>query len=729
MDLDRFFAPLAAPMLLVLFLSAGGESAYERGLKAFQKHDWENAERALRQATIEQPRSARAWKFLGMVFVIQERFSDAIEPLTQACALDRSEENACYYLGRAYTGMARFDSAQAAFERARAGGATAERLALGEALLYEGRGEDSQAELYFRRAIRGGDAEMLHAYGLFLLRAGRGAEALTALERAGDQAEVERVRRVLAGAGGVGEGFAPQPVKFEVSELPMTVRNGAYGKKHQVETMLAGVAAFDYDNDGWPDIFVCNGAELPGLDKRDASYSNRLFHNNRDGTFTDVTARSGLAGSGYSMGVAAGDFDNDGWVDLFVTGVHGNSLYRNKGDGTFEDVTERAGLRGDGSWSVAAGWFDYDNDGLLDLFVVRYVAWDPATEPFCGDPRPGGRAYCHPRMYKALANALYHNEGGGRFRDVSRESGIAAHAGKGMGVAFGDYDGDGRLDVFVANDTVPNFLFRNEGGGRFRECALDAGVAMTGDGVATSSMGVEFRDYDNDGREDLFFTTLTNERFMLFRNLGNGLFVDVSGPSRVAGPSLPYSGWSLGLVDLNNDGFRDALTANGNVVDNAERISDRKSRQPMTAFLNRGNGKFALQELPGAAFHRGAAFADFDRDGRMDAVVTRLNQAPIVLHNVTPQTGHWLELRLEGRRSNRDAIGARVRVLTPGLRQWGRVTTSSGYAASSDRVLHFGLGTATRVLRIDVEWPSGARQTITDAAADRLMLVEEPENK
>ena len=567
------------------------------------------------------------------------------------------------------------------------------------------------------------------SFGLFLFRAGRGPEALAALDRSGDRCETERVRRSLAAAAATGAGFEPQPVRFEFSELPMTVRNGAYGKKHQVETMLAGVAAFDYDNDGWPDIFVSNGAELPGLEKRNASFANRLFHNNRDGSFSDVTARSGLAGSGYAMGVAAADFDNDGWVDLLVTGVHGNTLYRNRGDGTFQDVTERAGLRGDGSWSVAAGWFDYDNDGLLDLFVVRYVDWDPDTEPFCGDPRPGGRAYCHPRFYTALPNALYHNEGGGRFRDVSRESGIGAHAGKGMGVAFGDFDGDGRLDVFVANDTTPNFLFHNEGKGKFRECALEAGVALTGDGVATSTMGAEFRDYDNDGREDLFLTTLTNERFVLFRNLGGSVFADVSGPSRVAGASLPYSGWSLGMADLNNDGYRDVLTANGNVVDNAEQLSDRKSRQPMTVFLNRGNGKFALQELAGAAFHRGAAFADFDRDGLVDAVVTRLNEAPLVLRNSTPRAGHWIEVRLRGHRSNRDGIGARVHVVAPGLEQWGRVGTASGYGASSDRVLHFGLGGAARLQRIEIEWPSGIRQTLNDGSVDRLIVIEEPESR
>jgi hypothetical protein len=515
-------------------------------------------------------------------------------------------------------------------------------------------------------------------------------------------------------------------VRFEARPLPMVVKNGAEGARHQIEPMIAGVAVFDYDADGWPDIFVVNGGSVSSLRKSDASYRNRLFRNNRDGTFTDVSERAGVGGDDYGMGAAAADYDNDGAVDLFVTGVRANTLYRNRGDGSFEDVTARAGVASDGRWSVAAGWFDYDNDGRLDLFVVRYVVWDPRTEPYCGEFKPGYRTYCHPKHYSPLPNALYRNEGGGRFRDVSRESGIAAHAGKGMGVAFGDSDDDGRLDVFVANDTVPNFLFRNQGDGTFAEEALQAGVAYNPDGGASSSMGVDFRDYDNDGREDLFVTVLTNERFLLFRNTGRGEFADMSGMSRVASSSLPWTGWSAGIFDFNNDGLKDLFSANGNVNDNSEKISSVKARQPNVVFLNRGNGGFDAQPLPGDAFYRGAAFGDFDRDGRVDVVVTRLNEAPVVLRNDTRPAGHWLGLQIVGTSSNRDGIGAKVRLRTAARDQWNRVTTSVGYGGSSDRVAHFGLGSEDAAEAVEIEWPSGLRQTIVRPGVDRYIRVVEP---
>ncbi|MBI1785970.1 MAG: CRTAC1 family protein, partial [Acidobacteria bacterium] len=400
-----------------------------------------------------------------------------------------------------------------------------------------------------------------------------------------------------------------------------------------------------------------------------------------------------------------------------------NTLYRNRGDGSFEDVTARAGLDETGPWSVAAAWFDYDNDGLLDLFVVRYVDWDPAAERYCGLEKPGYRQYCNPKQYRPLSNALYHNQGDGTFRDVSRESGISAHPGKGMGVAVGDYDGDGRLDVFVANDTMPNFLFHNEGGGTFRELALEAGVAYNDDGVALSSMGVEFRDFDNDGREDLFVTALSNETFPLFRNLGNGKFADQTHPSGIGKASLPWTGWSVGMFDFNNDGWKDLLAAGGHVMDNAELTSGRKSRQPNLLLVNQGGGKFAASTLPGAAFHRGAAFGDFDRDGRIDAVITRLNEKPLLLRNVSPSAGHWIAFRLIGTRSNRDGIGARVRL----GEQSNRVTTSTGYGCSSDRLVHFGLGGERVVKQVEIEWPSGVKQKLDGLEAGRLHTIKEPQ--
>jgi Tfp pilus assembly protein PilF len=704
----------------------GYQSALQRGSQAYNRDDFATAEREFKQAVKEQPSSARAQKMLGLTYATVEKFELAEEPLRRACTLDPTEELACHYLGMNYLAMSRYEDARKAFEISlRSDAKNRRRAVLGMAIYEEAIGNNEAAERNYKAAVEAGNPEALKMLGMFLYRNGRGHEAIEYLRKANAKPELDRVTRALESTPTISsQRKPPVPIQFEARPLPMVVKNGASGEQHQIEAMLAGVAVFDYDNDGWPDIFVANGGAIPSLRKTDSSYSNRLFRNNRDGTFTDVTVRAGVAGGDYAMGVAAADYDNDGSVDLFVTGVRSNTLYRNRGDGTFEDVTRRAGVASDGRWAVAAGWFDYDNDGRLDLFLVRYVAWDPKTEPYCGEFKPGHRTYCHPKFYEALPNTLYHNEGGGRFRDVSGESGIGSHRGKGMGVAFGDYDGDGNLDIFVANDTMPNFLFRNNGNGTFTERGLAAGVAYNPDGGASSSMGVDFRDYDNDGREDLFVTVLTNERFLLFRNIG-GEFSDTSGSSRIASSSLPWTGWGAGMFDLNNDGLKDLFSANGNVNDNADRISSRKSRQSNVVFLNRGDGVFDAQTLAGEALHRGAAFGDFDRDGRVDTVVTRLNEAPLVLYNRTPAAGHWIGFHLIGTRSNRDAIGARIRVTTPRGQQCNRITTSVGYAGSSDRVVHFGLGDDTKVTSLEIEWPSGIRQVLRDVRVDRYLTIEE----
>ncbi len=711
--------------LLVLFACPAADSALERGLEAFRRRDFTAAEREFQQLVREQPSSARAHKLLGMTYVASERYEFAEEPLRRACALDPREENACYYLGRAYFTLGRLEQSRQAYEEALRQGVDKRRVLLGMALTLEAMARPEQAERFYKDAIRAGEARALVDYGLFLFKQDRGAESLEVLRQAGAKAELERVQKALRSRPRASHAsLAPVPVRFEPTALDMVVNNGATGDKHLVETMIAGAAVFDYDGDGWPDVYIANGATIPSLEKVDASFHNRLFRNNHDGTFSDVTRAAGVAGEGYSMGVAAADYDNDGHVDLFVTGVGANILYRNRGDGTFENVTARAGLGEKGRWSVAAGWFDYDNDGLLDLFVVRYVDWDTAKEIYCGLPQPGHRQYCHPQHYQPLASALYHNEGAGRFRDVSRESGIAAHPGKGMGVAFGDYDGDGRLDVFVANDSMPNSLFHNKGGGRFEESALAAGVAYNDDGMALSSMGVDFRDYDNDGREDLFVTALSNETFPLFRNMG-GVFADMTHPSGIGRASLPWAGWSAGMFDFNNDGFKDIFCANGHVMDNAELTSGRQSRQPNLVFVNRGDGRFDVQKLPGEALHRGAAFGDFDRDGRVDVLVTRLNEQPVVLRNRSATSFHWIALRLVGTRSNRDGIGALVHLTTGAGEQWNRVTTSVGYGCSSDRIVHFGLGGETAVRRIEIAWPSGTKQVLENVPADRRLTIRE----
>jgi hypothetical protein len=521
---------------------------------------------------------------------------------------------------------------------------------------------------------------------------------------------------------------APPAAYFEDrtahSGISFVLHNAASPERHQIETMAGGVAVFDYDNDGYPDIYFTNGAEQPSLQKTSPQYRNRLYRNKHDWTFEDVTDKAGVGGAGYNIGVAAGDYDNDGHADLFVTGVNGNTLFHNRGDGTFENVTRAAGLESH-DWAVAAAWVDVDNDGRLDLFVVNYVRWDPATEPFCGDAGRHIRTYCHPRFYQPLPNRLYHNNGDGTFSDVSNVSGIAAHAGKGMGIAIADYDHDGWMDIFVANDTVPNYLFHNEHNGTFREVALRAGVAFNDDGKALSSMGVDFRDLDNDGWEDLAITALSNQTFPIFRNMGRGLFRDVTYPSHVGVISAPLSGWSVGIFDFDNDGWKDVFVAGGDVQDNTEMLSSGKSRQQNLLMLNDGNGVFRGALAGPAAQNRGVAFGDFDRDGRVDAVVTRLNEPPVLLRNIMGTGNHWLALRLVGARSNRDGIGARVTVRSGGTTQVNHVTSSTGYACSSELAVHFGMGQSSRADSIEIEWPSGSRHTLTNVSADSFVTVRE----
>jgi hypothetical protein len=497
--------------------------------------------------------------------------------------------------------------------------------------------------------------------------------------------------------------------------------------KHMIETMAGGLAVLDYDDDGLPDIFFTNGAELPSLKKRAPDQWNRLFRNRGDLTFVDVTERAGVGGEGYSTGAAAADFDNDGHVDIFVAGVHGNHLYRNRGDGTFADVIASAGIK-TYTWSVAVGWFDYDNDGRLDLFIVNYVDWAPERNKFCGDQARGLRVYCHPKHYAGLPNALYHNRGDGTFEDVSDRSGIAAHVGKGMSVAFADYDDDGFADVVVTNDAVPNFLFHNRRDGTFEETGLLAGVAVPANGRPVSGMGVDFRDYDNDGRPDILLTALTGETFPLFKNDKGAFFRDVTYEAGLGAGTIRRSGWGAAFADFDNDGFKDLITANSHANDRVEEFEAAAYRQPNALFRNVG-GKFedvsaaAGEDFTTARANRGVSVADFDRDGRLDAVITELGERPRLLRNVSEETNRWLSLRLVGTRSNRDGIGTRIRVGS----QSNDMTSSAGYASSSLSPVHFGLGPAKTVERMELRWPSGTTQVLTDVAINRVLTVTEPE--
>jgi len=531
------------------------------------------------------------------------------------------------------------------------------------------------------------------------------------------------------------------PIRFEEiaqrAGLKYVTANGNTENKNQPQTMVAGVALFDYDGDGYLDVYFIGGAAIPSLQKETQAYWNRLFHNNHDGTFTDVTGKAGLAGAGYGSGVAVGDYDNDGRPDVFVANVTGNQLFHNNGDGTFTDVTAKAGvggalLNGKKMWSVGGGWFDYNNDGLLDLFVVNYCVWEVNKDPYCRI-KEGVRAYCHPKNYASLHNTIYRNNGDGTFTDVSNELGIAQQFGKGMSVTFADYDGDGYLDAFVANDTTQNFLFHNLNGKKFEEVALPAGVGYAADGNARSGMGADFRDVNNDGKPDIWHTAVEHEGFPLWVNIGNGEFQDATVESGLR-ETYDMSGWGAGMADFDNDGWKDLFVARANVMDNIGlQDSARHYPEPNTIFRNLGNGKFEdVSASVGPDFqieaaHRGVAFGDLDNDGRIDVVVSVLDGPAELFHNVTENGNHWILLKLVGTKSNRMGIGAQIHITTEdGKQQWNEVTTAVGYASASDSRVHFGLGKNEKIKEIEIRWPSGIKQVLKDVAGDRILTIEEP---
>jgi hypothetical protein len=508
--------------------------------------------------------------------------------------------------------------------------------------------------------------------------------------------------------------------------LGFTLRHSPTSDKRLIETMPGGIALFDYDGDGLTDVYFTNGAAVPSLRKEDAQYSNRLFRNEGGVRFRDVTESAGVGGEGYAMGAVAGDFDNDGRVDMFVAGVQKNVLYRNLGGGKFADVTAKSGIKSN-EWSVAGAWLDFDNDGRLDLVVVNYGKWSIENEPFCGDRTRGVRVYCHPKYYEPRSNQLYRNKGDGTFEDVSAASGVAAQRGRGMSVGVADYDRDGRVDFFVTNDNMPNFLFHNDGGGKFSEVALLSGVALLDTGKPVASMGTDFRDYDNDGLPDLVVVALTGETYPVFRNQGKGSFSDVTQKSRVAQLSTRLAGWGAIIADFDNDGWKDLFTSNSHVNDIVEQFEPTTYKQANTVFVNQGNGQFgpsgcdALTKRVRA--HRGAAAADLDGDGKLDVVVTALGEPAELWRNTSSGGGHWLLVKLQGTRSNRDGIGAVVRV----GKQVNEASPTHGYASSSLAGVHFGLGDAARVAEVEVRWPSGVVQLVKDVAADQVLKLVEPE--
>jgi enediyne biosynthesis protein E4 len=519
-----------------------------------------------------------------------------------------------------------------------------------------------------------------------------------------------------------------------MSGIDYVLKNSVSAFHYYYETMIGGAAVFDFNNDGFLDVFFPNGGTMPGLEKADPSFYNRLYRNNGDGTFADVTEKAGVKGLGYSMGVGAGDYDNDGFVDLYVCGVNHNQLLHNNGDGTFSDVTAKAGVAGihpkfGKTWAITAGWFDYDNDGRLDLFVNNYLQYSVATAPAC--KIQDFPAYCSPANFDGLPNFLYHNNGDGTFTDVSEQSQLAKHHGKGMGMAFADYNDDGFVDVFISNDTFPNYLFENRGDGTFEEVALLSGVAYNENGRVVAGMGADFRDLNNDGRPDIFHTAMFADTFPLYKNTGDG-FEDVTSAAGITIPSSRLTAWGTGIFDFDNDGYKDIFAACAAILDNSMEVEHRPYPLPNALFRNNGNFTFTeVGAVAGPTFtvpaaHRGAAFGDFNNDGKVDVVVVVLNGKTELFLNRSTNRNHWLLINLVGTRSNRDGIGTRIKVTAGKLVQYNHATTTVSYDSASDKRVHFGLGDASVVDKIELTWPSGSKQELTNVTADQILTVQEP---
>ena len=523
------------------------------------------------------------------------------------------------------------------------------------------------------------------------------------------------------------------PVKFvdviEEAGIDFVYVNGASGEKYMPEPMGSGAAFFDYDNDGDLDLYIVNGAPFPGFHCSEPP-QNALYRNNGDGTFTDVTEEAGVGDTEYGMGVAVGDYDNDGDLDLYLANFGPNVLYRNNGDGTFTDVTQEAGVEDDG-WGANAAFVDYDLDGDLDLYVANYIEYDTRHNKVC--LQGNVRAYCGPNAYPGQSGILFRNNGDGTFTDVTKEAGLYTTEGRQLGAVWGDCNNDGYPDLFISNDKAPNFLFMNNGDGTFTEVGLEAGVAYSEDGAAESGMGADFGDYDNDGYLDIVVATYQWLPNRLYHNEGGEFFIDVTFPAHIGAETIPYLGMTVAFLDYDNDGWLDIFVANGHLDENVQDYDPMaRYAQKNQLFRNNGDGTFTeVTDIAGPGFQlenvsHGAAFGDYDNDGDIDIFVSNSNGPCSLLRNDGGNRNHWLAIRTIGTKSNRDGIGAKIKVISGDLVQVREVRSSYGYLGSSDLRVYFGLGRRNKADRIEIRWPSGTVQVLRDVKADQFLTVREP---
>ncbi len=510
--------------------------------------------------------------------------------------------------------------------------------------------------------------------------------------------------------------------------------NAATAEKYLIETMGSGCGWIDYNADGLLDFYLVNSATTR-IYKSKRPLRGALYRNNGDRTFTDVTEKAGVGAEGlFGMGLAVGDYDNDGFSDLMLLGYDRSILYHNNRNGTFSDVTNRAGVSNSGKWASSAAWFDYDNDGRLDLAIANYVVWSPDNNIWCGEEKPGYRGYCHPNKFKGQKPTLYHNNGDGTFTDVTETSKIGLSASSGLGIVTFDFDHDGWQDIFIANDANPNFLFRNNRDGTFSEIALMAGIAVSDNGKAEAGMGTDAADIDGNGWLDVFITHLDLEHARLYRNLGDGSFEDATFTAKLGYATFRYSGFGTCFVDYDNDGARDIFMANGHILDNIELYhSETRYAEPKLLYRNNGRGLFENMsdklgpdlQLPRVS--RGSAVADFDNDGDLDILVSNNGQEPQLLLNEGGNGNHWLELALVGARSNRDGVGARVKMVAGDLVLHDQRRGGRSYQSAHDGRLHFGLGSRNKVDSIEIRWPSGMVETLKDIGIDQVITIKEGE--